>query len=243
MLGIHIIAVVAVVVALAGIGTLIVLLARGRHLGLLAGLVAIQLPMSAVGLLLLRSPIDTAVRGMGLDPWLLLFVQSWYAPITEEPLKFLPFLVPIVFQAVEQSDNPRLPIAAGLALGLGFGVGEIGYLAWAFGQNPQVAALGAGQFGGFLIERVLTCFLHAAMTATAIWFWLRGKRWGLLVAINIHYAINLPIYLAAQRAFGLDRPTWNLVALGWVVIATIALALWTVWMVRNPPQRPQPASD
>ena len=243
MPGIHIVAIVAVVVALAAIGTFIVLLARGRNLGLLAALVAIQLPMSAVGLLALRSPIDTAVRGMGLDPWLLLFVQSWYAPITEEPLKFLPFLIPVVFQAIEQSDNPRLPIAAGMALGLGFGVGEIGYLAWAFGQNPQVAALGPEQFGGFLIERVLTCFLHGAMTATAIWLWLHGKRWGIVVSINIHYAINLPIYLAAQRAFGLDRPTWNLVAVSWIIIATIALALWIVWMIRNPPRRTQPAGD
>jgi hypothetical protein len=121
-------------------------------------------------------------------------------------------------------------VSTGLALGLGFGLGEIGFVAWLLNHNPQLAALPWYIFTGFLIERILVCFLHGAITATAVWLWCRGARWGILVAMVLHYLLNSPIYLSTVMPLGLDRATWISVSLIWTVFLTVAMAVALAFM-------------
>ena len=236
MPGIYVMAIVAAVLGLAAVGTAILLLSKPRDRLLMAVLMLVQLPMSAAGITLLRKPLDAGLQALSPDPAILSFVQTWYAPITEEPLKLLPLLVPFAFRRV----TPGNAVAVGLALGLGFGIGEIGFIAWAIAQNPKLAALGPEMFGGFVIERVMVCFLHGAMTATAVWLWLRRARWGILAAMGLHYALNFPVYLASQQAFVWERPLWIQIAFAWVMILTGLMVAWVVWMARRSKLRAGP---
>ncbi len=221
MPGLYIMAIIAAAAALAVLGGLLLASApRGfRRIALL--LILIELPMSAAFFLLVRQPLDLGVRSLGLDAGVYRFIASWYAPLTEEPAKLLPLLLPFFFRKVSR-DNA---LVTGLALGLGFGLGEIAFLAWLINHNPQVADLPWFAFTGFLVERLLVCFLHGAITAVAVWMWCRGKRWGILVAMLLHYLLNFPIYLASMYPLGLDRATWVTISLVWVVAMVIGMSV------------------
>jgi hypothetical protein len=232
MLGIHIAAIIAAVLALCGVGGIILLTIGPRERLLMAVLILVELPASWLGVACLRPAIDGLLGALSPDPETLQFLRVWYAPLTEEPLKLLPLLVPFVFHRVDARNG----VVAGLALGLGFGIGEIGYLASVWAKVPQYAALGPAHFSGFILERLQACIFHSAMTATVVWQWLRGARWGILVAIAIHFALNFPIYLRNQGAFELTRAVLTDIVFVWFSAATIALAFWIVWMIRKPPK-------
>lgn len=229
MPGIYVAAVVAALIAMSVIGALVLVPAPrdARRPLILAFL--LQLPMSAGAYYLLRMPLDAGVQALGPDESLHALLASLYAPVTEEPVKLLPLLIPAIW-AVAKSGRP---VIAGLALGLGFGVGEIGFLAWLIAQNEQAAQLPFYVFTGFIGERVLVAFLHGAMTATAIWFFVRGRWWGILVAMAIHYALNFPVYLASLGTFGWGREIWLTVGLMWVVVLVIVMGALLVYFQKG----------
>lgn len=219
MPGLYVMAVISAVIAFGVIGGLLLLFAPRDYRRTVLLLIALELPMSGVFFLFVRQPIDAGIRTLGLDAGLYGFIASWYAPLTEEPAKLLPLILPFFFRQVSR-DNA---VTTGLALGLGFGLGEIAFLAWLLNHNPQVAALPWYIFTGFLIERILVCFLHGAITAVAVWMWCRGQRWGILVAMVLHYLLNFPIYLSTIAPMGLDRAMWINISLIWTVIMVIGM--------------------
>lgn len=226
MPGLYVMAIISAALTAAVIGGLLLLAAPRDYRRILVLLVLLELPMSAVFFYLIRQPIDLGVRSLGLDRDLYGFVTTFYAPITEEPAKLLPLLLPFFFRRVSR-DNA---VGTGLALGLGFGLGEIALLAWLINHNPQVAALPWFAFTGFLVERLLVCFLHGAFTAIAVWLWCRGARWGILIAMALHYLLNFPIYFSSVMPLGLDRATWISLSLIWVVLMVIGTSVALAFM-------------
>ena len=78
-------------------------------------------------------------------PAVVTIVSLFYAPLTEEPAKWLTAAVPKVRQAIRKD-----PIFLALAAGAGFGVGEIWFLAHALIKSPSYPDLPFWMFGGFL---------------------------------------------------------------------------------------------
>lgn len=227
MPGIYIMALITIAVALAAIGPLILIKSRRSDWRLFAWALVLSLPLAALTFYFVRLPIDGLVRELGLGRYAYLLVSSLYAPVTEEPAKLLPLALPFLYRHLNRDNAVR----AGLALGLGFGLGEVGLLAWKVAQSPATAALPWYIFTGFLIERLMVCFLHGAFVATTLWFWFRGRRWGILVAMALHYLLNFPIFLAVMGLFGTDRALFIQMSMLWVVVMTVAMVVLIVFFL------------
>lgn len=159
-------------------------------------LVPLGLPLSAAVNLLVKRPLGEGVGGLaGIEPglgmatplWFLLFLFA-LAPVFEELVKVAPALLPAMRRSVRDPDTAFF---TGMALGIGFGLGEAAYLAW------QVAASGAYEqypwyaFGGFFGERLLVVFLHGFMTALFLLIAARRSPvLGFLAAAAAHAALN-----------------------------------------------------
>src|SRR5262249_37628716 len=142
--------------ALLVIGAVIVRAAPPADRRMLGLAFLIALPLQPLVFYLVRLPVDAAVRSvMGLTPaWGM--VALLYAPLTEEPAKWLPLALP----AIRRMLTPSNAVPLALAIGLGFGIGEIWFLARALVAGPNYPDLPFWRFYGFIIERLEVCFLH-----------------------------------------------------------------------------------
>ena len=191
----------------------------GRGAICTAALVA--LPLQPLAFYLVRVPLDAAVRSaIGTDEaygW----ITTLYAPLTEEPAKWLPLAIPLVWRALK----PERVVPLALAIGLGFGVGEIWFLAEQISRIPQYQALPFYLFGGFAIERFYVTFLHGGFVAFVVNRLATGRSFlsGALAGMALHYILNLPIFLASINAFGLPGQTWT-------TIASLFPLLMVIWL-------------
>jgi len=158
-------------------------------------LVWLGLPLSAVVNLLVKAPIGEGVgRLVGIEPGRSLDTPVWFlllfmlAPVFEELIKVVPVLLGRVRRGMATADDA---LWTGMALGLGFGLGEAAYLAW------QVVAAGVYTeypwyaFTGFLGERLIVVFLHGMMTAILLRIAASGRRLlGYLAAMSAHAILN-----------------------------------------------------
>jgi hypothetical protein len=184
-------------------------------------MIPLTLPMSALAFYVVRQPIDNLV-GHYLNespfyPW----VRPFYAPLTEEPAKLWPLLLSPIARAV-RPDN-AVPVA--LALGLGFGLGEIGLVAYIISGDPQLAGLPWYSLGGFISERFMVCLIHGLFTAMALCAWRRWPGWllpGLLFGMLLHLLFNAPILIVGQ---GITE--------GAQAIGTTLVGLWVplIWVL------------
>lgn len=159
-------------------------------------LVPLGLPLSATVNLLVKGPLGEGVGALaGIEPglgtetplWFLLFLFA-LAPVFEEIVKAAPALLPTLRRTV---SDPDAAFWTGMALGIGFGLGEAVYLAWgiavsgAYEQYPWYA------FGGFFGERLLVVFLHGFMTALFLLIAVRRTPvLGFLAAAAAHAVLN-----------------------------------------------------
>lgn len=171
---------------------------RYRHL---VWLTLLALPFSALINLLVKRPVGMRVQMEpgGTPPLWYLAFALFLAPITEEAIKLAPALIAPIRR---QIPNARAALWAGLFLGIGFGLGEIGYLAWRLAGTPVVAGLPFWQFTGFLGERLYVTLGHGVMTAVAVMGLVRGPWRGLLGyggAVVSHALLNLGALLVQFR--------------------------------------------
>jgi len=221
--GIYIAAAGVAALLLAGFAVLLFTLAERRDRWLLAGLLLVQLPMSAAAFFGLRMPLDGVIRGIIADQGIYTIATLFYAPLTEEPAKLWPLLLPFVRRHLE----PRNAFGVALALGLGFGIGEIGFLAERVSRAPGIGALPWHAFGGFAIERWIVCVWHIGFVAVTVFAVARRSRAVPLAfagSMLLHFIGNFPIYLAARDVFGLGGPMWQQLLFVWLLLFALLMA-------------------
>src|SRR3974377_1017792 len=94
-----------------------------EEIPLLISLMLLELPMAIAAYYLVRMPLlDEFVKlVINKNSGIYHFITILYAPLTEEPAKLLLLLIPFFYRKITEKNAIR----AALALGLGFGLGEI----------------------------------------------------------------------------------------------------------------------
>jgi len=161
-------------------------------------LMLITLPFSTIVNLWIKKPVyDFLLSSLSVSselsittPWWFLLFVLFLSPITEEAIKLSPLLARQARCMIDRSSA----LWIGMALGIGFGVGEIWYLAWQFSMVPEFAGYPFYYFGSFIGERLAVVFIHGVITAVAVAGFLKGRK-GLLIgyvgAVFLHALTNI----------------------------------------------------
>ena len=195
---IYIMAVITLVVSLTLWGGLIYLF-TGRQ-KCYFWLLLLGLPLSAIANLLLKPQAIIAVGRAGhVQPGLGLSAPVWFlafkvliTPLVEEAIKIMPLLLRPAWRMV---TNQASGLWVGFVLGISFGLGEAGFIAYAVAQNGAYDSLPWYAFTGFFNERLMTCFAHGVLTAVMVIGMQRGGRfnlYGYLAALGLHLFLNVP---------------------------------------------------
>jgi hypothetical protein len=226
--GLFVAAAITTALALAGFAILL-RHADDRRAVALAFLIA--LPLQPLMIYVVRLPIDGLLRTtFGISAGLVTIISLFYAPLTEEPAKWLTALVPKVRDAIRKD-----PILLALAAGAGFGIGEIWFLAHALIKSPSYPDLPFWMFGGFVMERLEVCFLHGALLIPPFYALASGRSFllGGLAGMVGHFLLNFPIYLAAINTFGLGAK-WKPLLVLWVLLFVVLGAVLALLLPRRP---------
>jgi len=200
-------------------------------------IVPLGLPLSAIVNIFVKGPLASGVGllagiGSGLvqttPVWFLVFLFL-LSPVFEELIKVTPLLVPWVRRRATAVADA---FWAGLALGIGFGLGEAAYLAW------QIAAAGVYEiypwyaFTGFLFERTIVVFIHGFMTMLFTRMIASGRpATGFLMAAGAHALVN-----SAAMLYQLGLIPGTLSSLWTVALLIVALVVFS--RIRPRPPRP-----
>ena len=172
-----------------------------------AWLMLAGMPLSFIVNRFVKTPIVVSVAAWaGIPLKLSSGVPFWFigliwlnAPIFEEAIKMLPAVLLPRRRFLREAPQA---LSSGLALGIGFGLGEAAFLAYGIAQSPAYNQLPWYMFTGFASERLIVTFAHGFMTSLAVLGLHYGKRNVLLsymTAVGLHALINLgPILLALK---------------------------------------------
>jgi hypothetical protein len=229
MPGIFVAALVTTLFCLAAIGGVLFISSPRPARKTLALILVLHLPMCALAYYGVRVPVRQVIE-MHVDPaapaYMLLGIL--YAPLTEEPAKLWLLLFPTFRRLVTPSSAIRL----GMTIGLGFGVGELWFLADLLSGDPEIAAQPWYTLGGFLNERFMVCLCHGVFTTTALRAFPHAPVRGFLGAVGLHWIGNFPLGLAAIRLGGLSQETWKMILVIWVQVFFVAMVLLLIWYVK-----------
>jgi hypothetical protein len=222
-MGIIIAAVLTATLALACYGGVLFWLAPRPDWRWLALACALQLPMSAGTYYLVRRPLDAGMHALFGDLANTLWLRTLYAPLTEEPAKLWPLLIPAFARRVTRENAVRFAVA----LGLGFGVGEVGFLAQLIYADGDFSTYPWYNFTGFINERFMVCLIHGGFVTLSLCGWKRlgNLPLGLLGAMVAHFLGNVGITLAAKGFFGPNEAVQGTILVLWVVAFWVACVL------------------
>ncbi|MFO0821224.1 MAG: hypothetical protein U1A77_24985 [Pirellulales bacterium] len=236
MAGIYFAAFLTTVLAIGIFGTVIhrLNLPANERLVWLAALIA--LPLQLLTFYFVRVPLDQLLVAY-LQPsttahtWL----SSLYAPLTEEPAKLVPLLIPAVVRDIRQENFVRYALAIGVA----FAIGEMWFVAERITRVPNLAALPFYQFFGYSCERLLTCVFHSTFVSVALWRLRSGFALGFAVAVALHWLGNLPVFLMAGNVGELGESFWQIFVCVFLVFYFYAAATLLAYFAfgRIAPQR------
>ena len=214
MHGIYLTAVLTTGIASAIFGPLIHKLkmpANERLVWLAAG---IALPLQPLAFYLIRVPIDHWLVGqLGSTSLTYQWLTSFYAPLTEEPAKLVPLLIPAIRRDISAANFVRYA----LAIGVGFGIGEMWFIAERITHLPAFNGMPFYQFGGYVGERLMVCLFHGAFVSVALWRLGRRFALGVAGAATLHWLGNFPLLLMAWNVGGLGTTFWTVVIQFWLV--------------------------
>jgi hypothetical protein len=172
------------------------------------------LPMQPLAFYLVRLPInDWLLATMGKESGLYQAMTLFYAPLTEEPAKLVPLLIPFIWRDINKETFVRYAIA----IGLGFGIGEIWFVAERITHVPEFAAMPFYYFGGFLGERFQVCLLHGVFTSLVLWRLRNNVFFGFWLAVMAHFFGNFPIFLMAKGVGGIGQTAWQTIISLWLM--------------------------
>jgi hypothetical protein len=174
---------------------------------------AIALPLEPLAFYLVRVPLDHwLVSQLGSASPAYQWITSFYAPLTEEPAKLIPLLVPAIRRDISAANFVRYA----LAIGVGFAIGEMWLIAQFVARVPAMAALPFYLFGGYVGERLLVCLFHSAFVSVALWRLRRRFVLGFAGAAALHWFGNFPILLLAGNVGSLGKTFWSAVVQIWL---------------------------
>ena len=241
MPGIYITEILTTVVALGIFGTLIHYLKLPAKEPLLWLALIVALPLQPFAFYYVRVPLDHWLMAqLGSHSAAYTWLTTCYAPLTEEPAKLLVLLIPAIRRDIRGENFVRYA----LAIGVGFAIGEMWFLANRLAHSPTWAAMPFYQFGGYFQERLMVCVFHSAFVAVTLWQLRRRFIPGLIGAMTLHWLGNFPISLMAWNTFGLGHTLWSLLVQGWVMlyfVAMLALLVCLGWSHAPRERAPQPS--
>src|ERR1700716_1576863 len=164
MHGIYLTAILTTSIAIAIFGPLIhkLKMPANERLVWLAAVVALAL--QPLAFYLVRVPLDHWIVGhLGSTSLTYQWLTSFYAPLTEEPAKLIPLLIPAIRRDISAANFVRYA----LAIGFGFAIGEMWLVASFVARVPAFATLPFYLFGGYVGERLVTCLLHSALVSVS----------------------------------------------------------------------------
>src|SRR5262245_842482 len=211
------------VVALLFIGGFLLAITPRQDRSFFAAVMALSLPMAAIAFYLVRVPLDHWLAGMlGPDSVAYTVWGTVKAPLTEQLAELWLMLVPWFRRRLGKENAPGL----GMAIGLGFGVGEAWVVARLLSADPSVAGVPwfqFGMFGGYMVERFQVCVLHGAYTATALHFIRQAPVRAVLLAMGLHFIGNFPIFLRGWNVGGLGDAAWAVIVQLWAILFFLAM--------------------
>jgi len=221
--GIYIAAILTTAIALAIFGTIIRKLKLPANPRLLLLAFLIVLPLEPASFYFVRVPLDHwLTAALGSDSVILHWLVMFYAPLTEEPAKLVPLLIPAIRADINRANFGRYA----LAIGLGFAIGEMWFIAEIIARNPKFAETPFYFFGGYLSERLMVCLLHSAFVGVALACLRKRFVLGVVGAMALHWLGNFPIFLMTSNAFGLGPTFWAIAVQLWIIVYFVgALAL------------------
>jgi hypothetical protein len=221
--GIYVAGILTTAIAVAIFGALIRSLRSPANERLLWLAALIALPLEPLAFYFIRVPLDHWLEGQlvhGSATYLSLI--SLYAPVTEEAAKLIPLLIPAIRRDISPANFARYAIA----IGLGFAIGEMWFIAEQIARVPAYQGMPFYLFGGYISERLMTCVFHSVFVGVALWRWRRGFVFGVLGAMALHWMGNFPIFLMAWDVGGMGKTFWAAVVQGWLILYFLgALAL------------------
>lgn len=221
MPGIHLTAALTTLVAGIIFGTLIhkSRLPADERLVWLAAFIAS--PLQPLAYFLVRVPLDGwLAASLGSPSATYTALKTLYAPLTEEAAKLLPLLVPAIFRDIRPENFVRYA----LAIGAGFAVGEMWFVADQIAGIPEFASVPSYQFGGYAAERLMTCVFHSAFVSMSLWC-LRGRfAFGFAGAVALHWLGNFPVFLMKWNVGGLGGTAWSILIQCFLLLYLFAAA-------------------
>lgn len=223
MLGITLMAIITTFQALGLIGGIITFKSPNRIKRVLLLLFLVNIPIFFFAYFGLRLPLDEIIRFFVTNNDIYLFIRNFYATVTEEASKLLVFLPLFIYRKIDFDQLHWYAFTAGL----GFGTGEIWFLASMLAQDPYISSLPWYNLSGFLIERVCVCFLHGSFLYGSLYFISRKKYvYGLLYGFGFHFLGNFPLYMRYVLNLQENIVVYYLLSL-WVVIQVGIMLLTT----------------
>jgi hypothetical protein len=225
MQGIFIAAIIVTLLSAGVIGGAIFWRAKANERKLLLAVVLVYIPIFFAAYYGLRLPLDSLL-GPVLSAYpveLYEFVKLFYAPVTEELAKVSLLALLLLSKRIKKDNYHRFAFTAGL----GFGIGEIWFLADLFAKTPQIASLPWYLLGGFITERFMVCFLHGAFVLIAVHYLVKGQYRGILYAMGLHFFVNFPIYLAYITRDYIAAYIWQIILSYYVIIFALLMLVLT----------------
>lgn len=225
MHGIYLTATLTTGIAAAIFGPLIHKLKMPANIRLVWLAAAVALPLQPLAFYFVRIPLDHWLAAqLGSTSTTYQWLISLYAPLTEEPAKLVPLLIPAIRHDIRAGNFVRYA----LAIGVGFAIGEMWFIADRIAHVPVFAEVPFYQFGGYVGERLMVCLFHSAFVSVALWQLRRRFVLGFAGAAALHWLCNFPLSLMAWNVGGLGKTFWTVAIQGWLMVYVLgSLALFS----------------
>lgn len=195
----------AIVVVTAGAGWTWGLAALQRRPARDGAPILAGLPMSVLVNLYVKAPLVALVAVVFVvqpsltpsTPFPMVIFLWLVSPVTEEAMKLGALVLPALRRRALAGASGAL--WTGMAVGIGFGLGEAAYLAVTITLPPDEVGLPWFVFTGFFFERQLTIFVHGVLAAISYSGLAHGGRWrlgGYAAAAALHAVTNLGAVLS-----------------------------------------------